>query len=159
MLVFLLTVSSLTLAGIGGLYYAFACSIMPGLKRVDDAAFVSTMSRINVAIQNLWFALSFVGAFLALGGTAIYAWLNGLSTAIPATAAWVLYSITLVITARINIPLNNRLDEDAKTMDAATARSSFEGPWTRWNVHRSWISFAALLCLCAAWATSGMVRT
>lgn len=156
MLIFLLTASSLALAGIGGLYYAFACSIMPGLKRVDDVTFVRTMSQINAAIQNPWFALSFVGAFLALGGTTIYAWLNGLDAALPATAAWVLYSATLVITAGINIPLNNRLDEAAKTRDAATVRSSFEAPWTRWNIHRSWISLAALTCLCAAWAASGL---
>ncbi|WP_426989356.1 hypothetical protein [Pseudarthrobacter sp. Y6] len=53
-----------------GLYYSFACSVMPGLRATDDATFVSAMSRINAAIQNPVSALSFVGAFLALAGSA-----------------------------------------------------------------------------------------
>ncbi|MGH3838754.1 MAG: hypothetical protein ACRDSG_06445 [Pseudonocardiaceae bacterium] len=44
-----------------GLYYAFAVSVMPGLRRIDDRAFVEAMQQINVAIINPWFFLSFFG--------------------------------------------------------------------------------------------------
>lgn len=151
MLVILLTVSSVALAGIGGLYYSFACAVMPGLRMVDDATFVRTMKQINASIQNPWFALSFAGAFLALAATGIYAWTNGLDAALPATIAWVLYSATLAITMAFNIPLNNRLDRDAAPGNESRARSAFETSWTRWNIHRSWIALTAIVSLCLAW--------
>lgn len=151
----LMTAATVALAGIGGLYYSYACSVMPGLRAVDDATFVSTMSRINTAIQNPVFALSFVGAFFTLAGAAAYSWINGLDSALPASAALACYTGTLAITAGINIPLNNRLERAAALSDAATARLAFERRWTRWNVHRTWLSLAALVALSIAWASLG----
>ena len=84
----LMTAATVALAGIGGLYYSYACSVMPGLRAVDDATFVNAMSRINTAIQNPMFALSFVGAFFALAGAAAFSWLNGLDSAVPASSLW-----------------------------------------------------------------------
>lgn len=125
MLTFLLTASTVTLAGIGGLYYSFACAVMPGLRRADDATFVRAMQQVNVAIQNPWFALSFAGAFLALAATVTYAWLLGLNAALPATIALAFYSATVAITLCLNVPLNNRLDLDARPgMKATRGRPS-----------------------------------
>lgn len=154
-LTLLMTASTVALAGIGGLYYSYACSVMPGLRATDDATFVSAMTRINTAIQNPWFALSFFGAFLSLAGTAVYSWTNGLDSALPVTVAWVLYTATLAITVGVNIPLNNRLGQaaTAKPGEAESARKSFETSWTRWNLHRTWLSLAALLALSTAWTT------
>jgi uncharacterized membrane protein len=42
------------------------CSVMPGLRRTDDRTFVSAMQRINVAILNGWFMLSFFGALVVM---------------------------------------------------------------------------------------------
>lgn len=151
MLAILLTVSSVALAGIGGLYYSFACAVMPALRKVDDATFVRTMTQINAAIQNPWFASSFAGAFVALTATGIYTWTNGLTVAMPVTIAWILYSVTLAITMAFNVPLNNRLDRDAVPGNEGRARGTFESAWTRWNIHRSWISLLAIASLCLAW--------
>ncbi len=149
----LMTAATVALAGIGGLYYSYACSVMPGLRAVDDATFVNAMSRINTAIQNPMFALSFVGAFFALAGAAAFSWLNGLDSAVPASIALACYTATLAITFGVNIPLNNGLDRAATSGDASTGRKSFERRWTRWNIHRTWLSFAALVALCIAWAS------
>ena len=149
----LMTAATVALAGIGGLYYSFACSVMPGLRAVDDATFVRTMSRINTAIQNPVFALSFAGAFLALMGTAAYSWANGLDSALPASVALACYTATLAITFGANIPLNIGLGRAAASGDASTGRMSFERPWTRWNIYRTWLSFAALVALSIAWAS------
>lgn len=153
----LLTAATVALAGIGGLYYSYACSVMPGLRSTDDATFVSAMQRINSAIQNPVFALSFFGAFLALTGALIYSWINGLDSTLPAALAWAFYTATLVITIAVNIPLNNRLGEAVRSGQATAARKSFEHRWTRWNIHRTWLSLAALVALSAAWASLGQV--
>ncbi|MEE2521996.1 DUF1772 domain-containing protein [Pseudarthrobacter sp. J75] len=153
MLIFLLAASSATLAGISGLYYGFACAVMPGLRRADDATFVRTMSHINSAIQNPWFALGFAGAFISLGATAIYGWVNGLDAALPATLAWAFYSASLAITFARNIPLNNRLDQHARGSNPGQGRIEFEARWILWNIHRCWLCLAAVLCLCLAWAS------
>lgn len=151
----LMTAATVALAGIGGLYYSFACSVMPGLRATDDATFVSAMSRINTAIQNPVFALSFVGAFLALAGSAAFSWANGLASALPISVALACYTATLVITFGVNIPLNNGLGRAAASGDAAAARRAFERRWSRWNIHRTWLSLAALVALSAAWAALG----
>lgn len=150
----LMTAATVALAGIGGLYYSYACSVMPGLRATDDATFVSAMSRINTAIQNPMFALSFVGAFLALAGSAAFSWANGLASALPLSVALACYAATLVITFGVNIPLNNGLGQ-AVSEHAAAARKSFERRWTRWNIHRTWLSLAALVALSMAWAALG----
>lgn len=123
-----------------------------GLRGTDDATFVSAMSRINMAIQNPVFALSFVGAFLALAGAAIYSWATGLAGALPVSIALACYTATLVITVGVNIPLNNRLGSAASAQHAGAGREFFEHRWTRWNIYRTWLSLAALVALCIAWA-------
>lgn len=102
-----------------------------GLRGTDDATFVSAMSRINMAIQNPVFALSFVGAFLALAGAAIYSWATGLAGALPVSIALACYTATLVITVGVNIPLNNRLGSAASAQHAGAGREFFEHRWTR----------------------------
>lgn len=151
MLTFLLTASTVTLAGIGGLYYSFACAVMPGLRQADDASFVRAMRQVNRAIRNPWFALSFAGAFLALSATVIHAWLLGLDAALPATIALVLYTATVGITLCMSVPLNNRLDRDGWSGNEGQARTAFEARWTQWNVARCCISLAAIVFLCFAW--------
>ena len=151
----LLSAATVALAGIGGLYYSYACSVMPGLRSTDDATFVSAMSRINTAIQNPVFALSFFGAFLTLAAASVFSWGNGLGSAAPASVSLACYTATMAITIRVNIPLNNQLAIAASSGDAAAARRSYEIRWTRWNLYRTWLSLAALVALSVAWAALG----
>lgn len=151
----LLSAATVTLAGIGGLYYSYACSVMPGLRSTDDATFVRAMSRINSAIQNPVFALSFFGAFLSLAAASAFSWGNGLGSAAPVSVALACYTATMAITFCVNIPLNNQLAAAARPGDAAAGRRSYENRWTRWNLHRTWLSLAGVVALSVAWAALG----
>ncbi|MGK5638136.1 DUF1772 domain-containing protein [Streptomyces sp. URMC 126] len=149
-------------SGLGaGLFYAYACSVMPGLARSDDRSFVEAMREINVAILNGWFMLSFLGplALIVLaaaleprgGGRAALVWL-------AAAAAFQL--AVLVITGVANVPLNNRLaaaGSAESATDLAAVRSAFESAWVRWNLIRALASTASFACV--SWALFLSART
>ena len=137
-----------------GLFTTFSHAVMPGLGRTDDATFVQSMQRINVAILNGWFGISFGGALVF---TAIAAGLH-LGRANRSVLPWivaglVLYAAVLVITFAVSVPLNDRLN--AATTDFAAAREAFERGWVRWNIIRSVLSTAAFGCLCWALVLHG----
>ena len=54
-----------------------------------------------------------------------------------------LYLVTLAITFRVNVPLNDALE-------AGGSRERFERPWVRANIVRAVTSTAALGCLAGA---------
>jgi uncharacterized membrane protein len=137
-----------------GLFYTFACAVMPGLRGTDPRTFVEAMQRINVAILNGWFALSFVGALVLTAlAAALHLPANGRAVLPWILAALVLYALVLVITMAVNVPLNDALvaagDPD-RIADLAEVRRRFEVPWVRWNLVRAVTSTAAFGCL--AWA-------
>ncbi|GAA2897515.1 DUF1772 domain-containing protein [Streptosporangium fragile] len=149
-----LLAATITTGLMAGLFYAYACSVMPGLRRTDDRTFVGTMQSINVAILNGWFAVCFVGALPATGAAAgLHLHREG-RAALPWTvAAFVLYAATLAVTAAVNVPLNNALDaagEPGRVADLAAVRESFEARWVRWNLVRTVTSVAAFACLVRA---------
>jgi len=134
-----------------GPFAAFSYAVMPGLGRTDDATFVQSMQRINVAILNPFFGLCFGGALVLTAlavllhrGRAPLSWI---------VAGLVLYVLVLVVTFAVNVPLNNRLD--AATGDPATARAAFEAAWVRWNAVRTVLCTAAFGCLCWALVLHG----
>jgi uncharacterized membrane protein len=127
---------------LAGLYYSFAVAVIPGLGRLSDAAFADAMNRINEAIVNPVFMLSFLGApvlslvalVIARGKGHRTGWL---------VAGLALNVAGLVVTGAINIPLNN-------TLLADNNRETFEQAWVIWNVVRTVVTTAALGCL--VWA-------
>jgi len=123
-----------------GTYYTWASGVMPGLAKVDDRAFVSSMNHINVAIVNPVFMLTFLGA-PALAAAAV-------ATSAPGARGWAIAGLalalgTVVVTAAGNVPLNDALA-------AGGSRADFETAWVHWNVVRTVTSTASLACL--AWA-------
>ncbi|ADI09460.1 hypothetical protein SBI_06340 [Streptomyces bingchenggensis BCW-1] len=145
-----------------GLFYGYACSVMPGLGQADDRTFVDAMQRINVAIRGGWFALIFGGALL-LSVLAAVVHLRGAGrSALPLiVAAVALYLVMLVITFRVNVPLNDALADAGHPdriadLDLAAVRERFEERWVRWNVVRAITSTAAFGLL--AWALVVSVR-
>ena len=133
-----------------GVFFAYSTSVMPALRRVEDRTFVDVMQKINSAILNGWFLTAYVGALL----TAIAAVLLHLGGAHRAmlpglVAATVLYAVVFVVTAAVNVPLNNQLDAAGLT-DPTTARAAFEASWNRWNTVRTVSSAGALLTLAIA---------
>ncbi len=62
-----------TLAGLlAGVFFAYAVSVMPALRAMDDDTFVTVMNKINVVIVNPVFLVVFLGAPLA--ALAVLAW-------------------------------------------------------------------------------------
>ncbi|GLW09195.1 membrane protein [Microtetraspora sp. NBRC 13810] len=148
-----LMLATVTTGLIAGLYYAYACSVMLGLRKVGDRVFIDVMQRINVAIQNGVFLIAFLGAALFAIAVIVLDLAAGRGLSVPVVAGCVLYVLSLVITFGINIPLNNRLDaagEPSGIADPAAVRASFEATWNRWNVMRALVSLAGFVCLC--WA-------
>lgn len=146
--------ATLTTGLSAGLYYGFACAVMPGLGRSGDRTFVETMQRINTAIINGWFMLLFLGSLMLTAAAAglQLAGDDGTATA-WSVAALALYSGVLVITMGFNVPLNNRLDAGASPgseSELAALRALFERPWVRWNLLRAVVNTAAFACLVLA---------
>lgn len=141
-----------------GVYFAFACSVIPGLNRGAPHVFVAAMQQINVAIINPWFAATFLGAPLVAALAALlgygrpgFGWV---------LAGFVLAATTVAITMALNVPLNNVLATagDATVLaDPATVVAAFEPAWSRWNTVRALTSTAALGCL--SWALATLGRT
>ncbi len=143
-----LLAATITSGLVAGLFAAFSYAVMPGLARTDDATFVSSMQRINVAILNPVFGLCFGGA-LVLGVLAVLAHLRRSEPLPWVIAGAALYVAVLVVTFAVNVPLNDALNA-AGSADPASARAAFEQAWVRWNVVRSVLSLAAFGCL--GWA-------
>lgn len=130
---------------LAGVFYAYACSVMPGLARADDHTFVTAMRQINVAIQNPVFFASFFGAVLLCGVTAVLSRRAGRTGATRwVVAALVLNVLGFLVTTAASVPLNNQL---AAASDPAHLRAGFESAWNAWNVVRALLHTAALAAL------------
>lgn len=148
-----LVTATLTTGLVAGLFYAFSCAVMPGLRRADDTTFVTAMRAINRAILNGWFALGFFGALLSTVATAALHAIDDQRAQLGwILAALVLYLVMLAITGRISVPLNDRLDAgpDRTDADRAARRMHFEATWNRWNLIRTLASTSALASLVVA---------
>lgn len=128
------TISSGLLAGAFVLY---AHTVMPALRRVDDATFVTTFALLDRAIVNPWFMVTgFLGAPVLTATAAIL--LLGEDSAWWIVAALALHVVTVVVTGAVNVPRNDALKAaDVAAADAGTARAAFdEARWVRWNLLR-----------------------
>ncbi|MFC7446565.1 DUF1772 domain-containing protein [Rhodococcus daqingensis] len=154
---------TITLLGAGvtaglmaGLFAAFAYAVMPGLGRTDDRTFIAAMQKINVAIINGWFMICFLGA-LALTVTTLLLHLGSARATLPwIIAALVLYIAVLVITATVNVPLNNELAAAGEHItNPDLVRQQFESRWVTWNIVRAVLSTAAFAALAYALVVHG----
>lgn len=149
-----LVAATVTCGLTAGLFYAYACSVMPALARVEDRTFIEVMQRVNVAILNGWFVLGFVGALLTTAAAVALHLPSDGHDVLPATiAALVLYVAMIGVTRSVNIPLNDELaaaGTPQRIADPAGVRGRFEARWVRFNVVRALLSTAALGFL--AWA-------
>jgi uncharacterized membrane protein len=138
-----------------GVFTLYSHTVMPGLGRTDDKTFVAGFQSMDRAILNPLFLFTFVGALVFTGLAAALSFGSDSRSMLPwLIAAFVLYLAIVVITGRINVPLNDALKAagDPNVIDVAAARERFnETLWIRWNHVRSVACFAAFACL--TWAT------
>lgn len=154
----ILGLTATTTALMGGLFYAFSWAVMPGLKRLPDAVYITAMQSINRAIQNP----VFLGAFL---GTAVllpvcvyleYSPLKPLSLRFwLLVVASVVYIIGVMgVTIGGNVPLNEALDAFDVTSASASVvadhRKAFEDLWSQYHAVRTGASFLTILLVVAA---------
>jgi uncharacterized membrane protein len=152
-----LIVATFLCALVAGFLFAFAVVAMPGLARLEDAAFIRAFQEMDGIIQQNrpLFMLVWVGSIVSL----IAAVGLGLG-ALAGTARLLLFGAALVYllgvqlpTFVVNVPLNNRLQTlNAGALDAAAlreARRNFEPRWNRWNVFRTALSSLTALLLIA----------
>lgn len=145
-----LLAATLATGMMAGLFYAYSCSVMPALRRAPAAVLVETMQQVNRAILNGWFFLCYVGALLAGAVAVLVAALDGdTGVLVPAVLGLALYAAQVVVTSRVNIPLNNALDA-AGSADPEATRAAFEQPWTKWNNLRTLLCLAAFAAWCGA---------
>jgi len=146
-----LVAATITNGLMAGLFAAYSYAVMPGLGRAGDTTFVEAMQQTNAAILNGWFGVCFGGSVVfAAAAVLLHLGRPGLPWIV---AGLVLYVAVLVITFRINVPLNDRLAAAGPpaTLAAATAaRAAFEDTWVRWNVVRAVCSTAAFGSLVGA---------
>ncbi|GAB2560531.1 anthrone oxygenase family protein [Spirosoma areae] len=152
----ILTSAATTTALMAGLFYAYSCSVNPGLHRLPDAAYLAAMQSINRAILNPVFFIGFLGTALLLP---LSVWVHyGQPVSVR---FWLLLGATVVyvggvlgVTMLGNVPLNEALDAfDLQTASVAgitTQRTAFEVPWNKLNTVRTVASVVALILVIAA---------
>ncbi|GAA2126668.1 DUF1772 domain-containing protein [Streptomyces synnematoformans] len=154
-----LALATTAMALIAGFFYAYACSVMIGLARVDDRTFVDTMQWINATVRNAWFAPSFFGALvLTAVAAALQLHRDRRPVLVWIAAALVLYIGAFAVTMGVNVPLNDDLAAagDPETLpDPAAVRAAFEDRWVAWNTVRTLAATAALTCLLRALVLHG----
>ena len=136
---------------LAGLIYDWAITVMPALTAADDRTLVDAMQQ---TIDNPAFPLTFLGA----GALAAVALVQARRSGSPKTARWIvaglaLYTVAVVITGAIHIPLNEDLKnagDPAQIENLAAVRDDFVTPWVVWDIVRTLATTAAFGCL--TWA-------
>jgi uncharacterized membrane protein len=150
-----LFVAALSMALIAGFFYAYACSVMLGLARLDSAGFIATMQAINATVRNGAFASSFFGSLL-FTGIAVLCFLprwRGRPAQLIGLA-FLTYALGgFGVTFAYSVPLNEslaRVSVADPAVDLDAVRRAYVDPWIRWNIVRTVASTGAFLLLCGA---------
>ena len=138
----------------GGIFFLYSNTIMPGLARTDDRTFVGAFQAIDTRIINPVFMLLFFGG-LVLSGLAVLLHLgdefrSGLPWLIAALA---LYLVVFIQTIAVNVPLNDYIKGagNPNEIDVTDVRRTFnEKRWVRSNHIRTLLTLVAFGSMC--WA-------
>jgi uncharacterized membrane protein len=141
-----------------GFLFAFAVVVMPGIRKLDDHAYLRAFQVMDGIIQgnNPLFIVMWAGSVVAM--LAVLA-LGLMTTAGPGRMLLVgaagIYLVGVQLpTAIVNIPLNNRVQNlQIDELDPSAARMErdlFEPRWNRWNVIRTFVAVGSVAMLLAA---------
>lgn len=140
---------ALSIAILSGLFFVFSNFAMKAFSSIPGESGVAAMQSINRAILNPGFLGLFAGTAagsLAVLAVAIGHWQHPASGWIVAGALLCLVGCHLV-TAGINVPLNQRLDGvDAAGPGAARAWQDYLARWQPWNHVRTLATLLAAAC-------------
>ncbi len=128
-----------------GFLLAFALVVMPGLKVLEDAAYLRAFQVIDGVIQDgqPWFLLMWVGSVVAvvLAVALGLGSLEGVDRMLLLGAGALYLGGVQVPTAVVHLPLNNRVQNleigELDSEGLGEARMAFEVRWNRWNTLRT----------------------
>ena len=160
--VVVLVLATMTTGLSAGVFWLYAHTVMPGLRRVDDRTFVAAFGAIDRAIINPWFmAGGFLGApLLTVLAASLHLgdeWRPVLGCTVAALAA---YLVLAVITIAVNVPRNDALKAAGAPdqIDVASVRRAFdEDRWVRWNRVRVLLNLGGFAALCWALVLHGRI--
>ncbi|MDR4954486.1 DUF1772 domain-containing protein [Chryseobacterium sp. ES2] len=150
-----LIITAVLTALIGGLFYAYSCSVVLGLGKLSDTEYLKAMQNINREILNPVFFMSFMGTviflpvstFLLRGQQPVFIFL------LLATLAYAIGVFGVTIAG--NVPMNDTLDKfdisGSTTEVIRKMRENFENRWNFLNNIRtvfSVISIILVVCAC-----------
>lgn len=150
-----LIITAVLTALIGGLFYAYSCSVVLGLGKLSDTEYLKAMQNINREILNPVFFMSFMGTvvllplstFLLRGQQPVFIFL------LLATLAYLIGVFGVTVAG--NVPMNDTLDKFDISGSTAEAirqmRENFENRWNFFNNIRtifSVISIIFVVCAC-----------
>lgn len=137
---------------VAGTVFAYANSVMPGLRKGDDRTFVLSVRELNSSVDNLVFLLVSNGALVGqIIFIALASYSHDFDKVLMGSVALAAYIATLLITFLGNLPLNKAIIGAELPKDNEGwkhLRVKFESRWTRLNLIRtttSMVSVAALL--------------
>jgi uncharacterized membrane protein len=139
---------------VAGLYFFSAIAVMPALTAADDRTLVDAMQQMIDKIENPAFFLAFLGA-PALAAVAL---VQARRSGSPKIAGWIiaalaLYTVMVVITFAVHIPLNEDLKDagdPARIENLAEVRDDFVTSWVAWDIVRTLVTTAAFGSLTCA---------
>ncbi|MDA9859113.1 DUF1772 domain-containing protein [Rubripirellula sp.] len=140
---------------VAGFLFAFAVVATPGIGRLNDRSFIRAFQVIDGVIQDKQpiFLFVWVGSAVSLILAAVFGFteIAGADRSILIAAAIVHLLGVQLPTARINIPLNNRIQalnlDQMNDQETSSARVEFEGKWNRWNVVRTVVATVIAMML------------
>ncbi|MEZ5277017.1 MAG: DUF1772 domain-containing protein [Opitutaceae bacterium] len=146
-----LFLSSLLCSLVAGFLWAFACVAMPGIRRLDDLAFLEAFKAIDGVIQDRQplFLAVWAGACVAVVVSAVLAlWhLEGAHRILAVAASGLFLFGVQGPTVMVHLPLNDRLQrQDLESLDGAAREEicrQFEASWIRWNIVRAFFAVIA----------------
>ncbi|WP_300689232.1 anthrone oxygenase family protein [Chryseobacterium sp.] len=150
-----LLITAVLTALIGGLFYAYSCSVVLGLGKLSDAEYLKAMQSINREILNPVFFMSFIGTAILLP-ISVFLFRGQQPVFIFLLIAALAYLIGVFgVTVAGNVPMNDTLDKFDISNSTAEAikqmRDNFESRWNFLNNIRtsfSVISIILVVCSC-----------
>lgn len=151
----ILIITATLTALIGGLFYAYSCSVVLGLGKLSDVEYLKAMQSINREILNPVFFLSFMGTAVMLP-LAAFLYRAQSPVFILLLLAAIIYLVGVFgVTVAGNVPMNDQLDQfniTDSTMEAIKkVRENFENKWNFLNNIRticSVMSIILVICAC-----------
>jgi uncharacterized membrane protein len=150
----ILVISSLVCsAASGGIAYAFATAVVPGLDRTDPVTAVTAMGGIvtGARLNPAFVLLLAVTAVAALALSLLAARRLRQPGSVYLLVGAVCALIAGIVTLAFNVPLNGRLNAlDPAVLtpdDAAREWRAYVEPWLLWNAVRCVAALAGAVCL------------